>query len=127
MLHADMISFSFSCASCLPQEAPLQGGERLDWKESHITKCPACAKSLRLTLEFQDKVQDVNAEPPNSTSAPPVGMTRNEKRNRPIGNERACKHCSFVWPASTHLGRFESYQSRCKLNKRKCTQVSARA
>ena len=53
-------------------------------------------------------------------------MTRNEKRNRPIGNERACKHCNFVWPASTHLGRFESYQSRCKLGKKKCTLVSAR-
>ena len=80
--------------------------------------------------KFQDKVQDVNAEPPNSTSAPLAGMTRNEKRNekrnRPIGNERACKHCNFVWPASTHLGRFESYQSRCKLGKKKCTRVSAR-
>ena len=51
-------------------------------------------------------------------------MTRNDKRKRPIGNEQPCKHCTFVWPASTHLGRFESYQSRCKLGKRKCTLVT---
>ena len=120
MLHADMISFSFSCAAC---HKKLRSKAAKDWiGKKVITKCPACAQSLRLTLKFQD----VNAEPSVSTSAPSPVMTRNEKRNRPIGNERACKHCNFVWPASTHLGRFESYQSRCKLGKKKCTLVSAR-
>ena len=124
MLHADMVSFSFSCAGC---HKTLRSKAPKDWiGKKLVTKCPACAQSLRLTLKFQDKFQDVNAEPPDSTSAPSPGMNRNEKRNRPIGNERACKHCNFVWPASTHLGRFESHQSRCKPNKRKCTRVSAR-
>ena len=124
MLHADMVSFSFSCPGC---HKKLRSKVAKEWiGKKVVTKCPACAKSLRLTLEFQDKVQDVNAEPPDSTSAPSPVMTRNEKRNRPIGNERACKHCNFVWPASTHLGRFESYQSRCKHGKKKCTLVSAR-
>ena len=120
-----MVSFSFSCPGC---QKKLRSNVAKEWiGKKVVTKCPACTKSLRLKLEFQNKeVQDVNAKPPNSTSAPPASMTRNEKRNRPIENERACKHCNFIWPASTHLGRFESYQSRCKLNKRKCTQVSAR-
>ena len=85
MLHADMVSFSFSCAGC---HKKLRSKVAKDWiGKKVITKCPACAQSLRLTVTT--KSQDIN-EPSMSTSAPPPIMTRKEKRNRPIGNERAC-------------------------------------
>eukprot|EP00966_Prymnesium_polylepis_P147435 3405552-Prymnesium_polylepis.1 len=86
MLHADMVSFSFSCAGC--HKKLRSKAEKDCIGKKLITKCPACAQSIRLTLKFQDKFQDVNTEPPDSTSAPSPAMTRNEKRNRPIGNER---------------------------------------
>ena len=121
MLHADMVSFSFSCDDC---HKKLRAKVAKDLIGKIVTtKCPRCDQKLRLTVTT--KSRDVS-EPAASIPAPPTIVSRNEKRNLPIGYEKPCKHCNFVWPASTHLGRFESYQSRCKLDKKKCTLVSIR-
>ena len=67
--------------------------------------------------------KDVEPEPEKFKIIIKKPLTRNEMRNLPIGKDRQCKYCEFVWPASTHLGRFESYQSRCKLGKKACVNV----
>ena len=50
----------------------------------------------------------------------------NEKRKRPLGFDRECQYCKFVWPASTSLSCFQTYQSRCKTGKKECAQVNVK-
>ena len=102
-----MLVVRFCCGAChkklkaaIPRSVVLKG-----------SKVATCCKSCGKQLLLQPKPR-------------PVG--RNAKRNRPMGESRACSNCAFVWPASTHLGRFESYQSRCKNGKKQCAHAKPR-
>eukprot|EP00966_Prymnesium_polylepis_P121673 2812045-Prymnesium_polylepis.1 len=75
-MHADMVSFSFSCPACHKKLRSKMAKDRIG-KKNITTTCPACANSLRLTVTT--KSQNVNAEPSMSTSAPPPIMSRNNK------------------------------------------------
>lgn len=90
------------------------------------TVCPSCEASL--CVRIRKRFAHVPTEPTTKTClVQTVKKTRNERRNAPIGHPRACKHCQFVWPETTHLGRFESYQSRCVNGKMACANVKPRS
>ena len=110
----------FRCASCRSLlKARIQ---RSSAGKKVQTKCPSCDALLRLRIP--EHVANVQREVP--PPAKTIKKTRNDLRNAPMGNARACKHCKFSWPASTHLGRFESYQSRCLNGKKACVEVHPR-
>ena len=116
------VKLSFACGSCRKNLCARVDGHLL-LSTTRITKvrttCPSCDHTLVMLLPKKD----VESKPEKFKITIKKPLTRNEKRNLPIGSGRQCKYCEFVWPASTHLGRFESYQSRCKLGKKACVDV----
>lgn len=85
------------------------------------TKCVTCESQL--LLRIPERVANVAPVPPPVKT---IKKGRNELRNAPLGEVRECKHCKFPWAADTHLGRFESYQSRCLNGKKACADVHPR-
>ena len=119
MIHdADFFTARFQCFPCRSQlKARIK--RSCAGKKVH-TKCPTC--DAELILRIPEHVAKVAPVPPVKT----IKKSRNEMRNAPLGHARQCKHCRFEWSADTHLGRFESYQSRCLNGKKACADVQPR-
>ena len=116
------VKLLFACWSC-GRKLHTRVCESIVLTSSPIKKfrtfCTRCDELIVVMLPKRD----VKSKPKQEHKIVKKPSTRNERRNLAIGHDRQCKYCDFVWPASTHLGRFESYQSRCKLGKMACCNV----
>ena len=109
MIAQNLIRVKFQCQACFAWHKALV--KRSSAGKDVFTDCKECNTALKLNMPKTFK-KDL--------------MARNAKRNAPMGEARECKHCKFSWPAETHLGRFESYQSRCLTGKMYCINVKPR-